>query len=1308
MKKLIFLLAFGLILCLHSASQGSAWQREVPDSTGFSKGAYCSLALDSENNPHIAYFDYDFWDLRYASYDDGTWTVTVVDSLKTIPVGRFSIALDSGNRPHISYQGKILGYYYVLKYAMLTDTGWCKVVVDSSMEHANLDECGKYSSIAIDQNGYPCISYANSYYPSSSCIKYAFEDGNGWHIRDVKSGDAWFTKLVFDNGNTPIIGFHEADSLRVAFMNATDSSWSFVVLPDSVPQYTPLDFDIDSENNLYFAYSSESDNSVRLAVYDGQSWNLETVPEPPHSFPPTYPRSLKIDQADQPSLVLMGFSSESGNLNLYFCRKVGGEWTYSLVDDVYPPALHSSLKFDSDNFPRIAAQCWIDQNRLGLFYYCYWPGSPQIALPQTFHNYGAVWTQSSSDWDCPVENQGTAPLIINELDFITYWPGEPPYQIVNTPLPKTILPQESDNITIRFKPLEEQTYLDTLIIYSNDSLHPAEKIALQGTGTSSGTVGDLTVDVKDCYAALEYNQLNENSPLIRAEISLYQGSQLRYGPTETDQSGSATLQNVTVGNYDLKVAKEASLPGEPPQLETLGYSTPIEIGPGMNSRTIVLPESLMVQKYQSVYDLTHIEKGSLLDNYSYTFSYPSEGEIKNLLDSWQSDLPPNRKLSVARLLLAEQMVDQMFGSGYSMGGVVMRSISELINFIFYSDTWFDSILDILKFLWHLFTDRVASLMDIVNAFAKNLLLSLMDDAVQQAAAELPCLENPYLGQVICGDEVVMAAWGDIKARYSGWRALLPGFSSDSWAEMHELIEKKLKDVLFQVVYVDLLTDAQLDKAQKYSENFQFNGSFEDASACATGFIAVKRHEVEREKGICDGLIVSAELFMATAALLNAVGSISVVPGASTLDAIGDALKIGAYVQVVSAIGISAYTFFTLPGYMDEAVDRIYYPQGLLKGFRKIPYPFPRAKSNPQLIALMKQNLQQSTEDFDSVLVRIKDRIVAGETEDALLGLEDLMNAENNLRNGLKVSCAPIYAVANIAKDSLESFPTMYDSLISSYADAGMERLKDYIWVMFLPADTSQVMKERIIAQLDRSAQLNQILTDQITATLDTVSNLPMPAIVAVSEAGQDLYKLSSGEMATIHIKLQNVGALAAEGVSVLLRTSPAIGVNEADSIYVGALSPGEESQIFTWTVSLLNYGYSRGIWTVEIHSSNAKTYSYSGSFETPANPETPGTGGKLCNANVYCYPNPFNPDKGLTNLRYSLAKTAQVAIEIYDAGGNLVKTLQDNVSQTAGEEQSVPWDGRNGAGDLVANGVYFFVIETSQGERAVGKIAVLR
>lgn len=114
-------------------------------------------------------------------------------------------------------------------------------------------------------------------------------------------------------------------------------------------------------------------------------------------------------------------------------------------------------------------------------------------------------------------------------------------------------------------------------------------------------------------------------------------------------------------------------------------------------------------------------------------------------------------------------------------------------------------------------------------------------------------------------------------------------------------------------------------------------------------------------------------------------------------------------------------------------------------------------------------------------------------------------------------------------------------------------------------------------------------------------------------------------------------------------------------------------------------------------------------LSAPGQSSTPGTGGKLTSENVYCFPNPFNPGiHEQSNIRYSIARSGKVNIRIYDAGNRLVKRLLVNADQNAETEYKIPWDGKNGAQQVVTNGLYFFVIETSQGERAVGKIAVLQ
>jgi hypothetical protein len=106
--------------------------------------------------------------------------------------------------------------------------------------------------------------------------------------------------------------------------------------------------------------------------------------------------------------------------------------------------------------------------------------------------------------------------------------------------------------------------------------------------------------------------------------------------------------------------------------------------------------------------------------------------------------------------------------------------------------------------------------------------------------------------------------------------------------------------------------------------------------------------------------------------------------------------------------------------------------------------------------------------------------------------------------------------------------------------------------------------------------------------------------------------------------------------------------------------------------------------------------------------DTPPTGGALNNDNVYCYPNPFNPDVEVGTIRYSLSKAGNVTIKIYDMSNQLVRTLIDNVPKEAKNELTEEWNDKNDKGVIVANGVYFYVIESSSGEKGVGKVAVLR
>ncbi|MBI5078657.1 Ig-like domain repeat protein, partial [Candidatus Saganbacteria bacterium] len=101
---------------------------------------------------------------------------------------------------------------------------------------------------------------------------------------------------------------------------------------------------------------------------------------------------------------------------------------------------------------------------------------------------------------------------------------------------------------------------------------------------------------------------------------------------------------------------------------------------------------------------------------------------------------------------------------------------------------------------------------------------------------------------------------------------------------------------------------------------------------------------------------------------------------------------------------------------------------------------------------------------------------------------------------------------------------------------------------------------------------------------------------------------------------------------------------------------------------------------------------------------------------VINYPNPFNPNLEKTKIRYRLGADAdEVKIFIYDLTGSPVTTLAGTTRGEGADIWSkyndVEWDGRNGCGDVVVNGIYPFAVIARLGDKTVrgrGKIAVLK
>ena len=86
------------------------------------------------------------------------------------------------------------------------------------------------------------------------------------------------------------------------------------------------------------------------------------------------------------------------------------------------------------------------------------------------------------------------------------------------------------------------------------------------------------------------------------------------------------------------------------------------------------------------------------------------------------------------------------------------------------------------------------------------------------------------------------------------------------------------------------------------------------------------------------------------------------------------------------------------------------------------------------------------------------------------------------------------------------------------------------------------------------------------------------------------------------------------------------------------------------------------------------------------------------------YPNPFSES---TTIVFSLPQPAETTLQVFDAGGRILRSLDSGTERPAGIHR-LSWDGRNTAGVPVASGVYFYRFRAGKTFEATRQVVVVR
>lgn len=324
------------------------------------RGTKPTLALDSENVPHIAYMleRTDGW-VRFASPVDDSWAFTNVT--EGYFYGPLDVAFNSQDEPHIVYHDhqdprfnpmagdatlalRVNGEWEVQTFPDVGHDGWDGSVIfdeDDVLHIAAVDPVdfngdgveyyrrtpdGEFTvedldtgflsyafgtSIALDLDGRPLITYYEQFDPSLSLATRIGED-------------EWEIEVVDDEGDTGLFSSMAIDAeggIHISyFENFGDGTgrvlYTYRASPDADWQRTEIDaldsltfghtgardvtaLVLDSDGLPRIAYGDEA--VVKLATFDGESWSTETVATADED-PLGHIVSLKLDADDNEHL----------------------------------------------------------------------------------------------------------------------------------------------------------------------------------------------------------------------------------------------------------------------------------------------------------------------------------------------------------------------------------------------------------------------------------------------------------------------------------------------------------------------------------------------------------------------------------------------------------------------------------------------------------------------------------------------------------------------------------------------------------------------------------------------------------------------------------------------------------------------------------------------------------------------------------------------------------------------------------------------------------------------------------------------
>ncbi|MBN1537971.1 MAG: hypothetical protein JW908_14625 [Anaerolineales bacterium] len=320
-------------------------------------GKYSSLAIDSDLNPHIAYYDSDNRKLKYASYTGLGWTIETVKEIRTdFKEGKYAaLYIDSVNRPHMSY---LEDDHDNLRYVYKEGDNWRFAYPDTG------GNVGGYTSIFVDSKFNVHISYCQGPLTNNFCVKLKYVTAKvGLDLSSKEFENLTWTKTVVDTDYTGTYSSiaKSGGKVAIAYYDWNNYKLKLATLKDGTWSKQDFDDDFELDHGLYCSLAFDNDGYIHIAFQDLGSgyykelyWDDDEDEYLDRNIDSQryvgLHTSLALDTTDKAHISYMDDTYD----DLRYATNSSGAWVTSVISSTGNVGDSSSIALDSTNKPHVA------------------------------------------------------------------------------------------------------------------------------------------------------------------------------------------------------------------------------------------------------------------------------------------------------------------------------------------------------------------------------------------------------------------------------------------------------------------------------------------------------------------------------------------------------------------------------------------------------------------------------------------------------------------------------------------------------------------------------------------------------------------------------------------------------------------------------------------------------------------------------------------------------------------------------------------------------------------------------------------